>query len=97
MAQKILSQNWSDYNAKKTGGEDPRYFDSSKEWEMNYLVKKIRKIYPLYNEAVVRATLERCARHMPVPCPRFTFVNCLMNMLQNEPMDHINQRMNRAV
>ncbi len=92
MAQKILSQDWSDYNARKNDSEDPRFFDSSKAWEMEYLAKKIKQVYPLHNDAVIHGTLKKCARYMPAPCPRFTFVNCLMNMLQNEPMEHISRR-----
>jgi hypothetical protein len=45
MPQRILNEDWSDYDNRKLKGVDARYFSCEEEWERNYLVRKIRKFY----------------------------------------------------
>ena len=84
MPQKILAGNWPEYHDRKKVYEDSRYFDSSIEWEVDFLTNRIISIYPLYSEELVRKAIDKCRHHLPIPYRRTSFVTCLMIMLKGD-------------
>lgn len=82
MPQRILNEDWSDYDNRKLKGVDARYFSCEEEWERNYLVRKIRKFYPQYSETAIQAAIASCCKQVPAPRPRKQFVECVMSKLR---------------
>lgn len=83
MPQKILSENWSDYDNRKKKKEDALFFSCEEEWERTYLVTKIRKNYPQYSEQQINTAINTCCRVIDAPRPRDKFVSCVINRLRS--------------
>ena len=81
MPEKILNDNWSDYDKKKKKWEDRFFFSCEESWEVDYLVSKIRKIYPLKSESAIRAAITSCCKEILAPRPRDKFVHCVMGKI----------------
>ena len=81
MPQRILHDDWSEYDNKKKKWEDRFFFSCEESWEVDYLVSKIKKIYPLKTDAAIRAAIASCCKEVPGNKPREKFVNCVMSKL----------------
>jgi hypothetical protein len=82
MPQRVLSEDWSDYDDKKKKHTDALFFSCEETWERDYLTKKIQKVYPLYSEAAVTAAISACCVEVRAPRPRKPFVECVMRRLR---------------
>jgi len=83
MPQKILSEDWSEYDNKKKKKEDALFFSCEEPWEQNYLIQKIRNVYPQYSEAAITAAIAACCLEVRAPRPRKSFVECVMRRLRS--------------
>jgi hypothetical protein len=81
MPDKILNENWSDYDNRKKKLEDRFFFSCDESWEVDYLVSKIKKNYPLKTETAIRAAITSCCKDVPAPRQRDKFVRCVMSKL----------------
>lgn len=81
MPEKILNENWSDYDNKKKRYIDRFFFACEETWEVDYLVSKIRKNYPSKSESAIRAAIASCCREVSAPRPRDKFVRCVMSKI----------------
>ena len=81
MPQRVLNEDWSDYDNRKKRYTDRFFFSCEESWEVDYLVAKIRKVYPLKSEASIRAAISSCCREVPAPRPRDKFVRCVITKL----------------
>jgi len=81
MPDKILNDDWSYYDDRKKKGVDRLFFACEESWEVDYLVSKIRKIYPAKTETGIRAAILSCCKEVPAPRPRDKFVRCVMSKL----------------
>jgi len=77
---KVL-ENWSDYDDRKKKGEDSRYFACSEAWEVQYLIDRIRKVYPNLGTETIRRAIEQCCASVSAPRPRKDFVECVLKRL----------------
>jgi len=83
MPDKILNDDWTDYNQRKALNKQKiNEFSCNAVWELDYLVKKITTIYPKYSEAEIRNTIGSCCRAIPAPHLRDFFVSCVMSALR---------------
>ena len=82
MPQKVLNEDWSDYDDRKKKQTDARFFSCEESWEREYLVRTIRRVYPHYSEAAVTAAIGACCVEVSAPRPRRTFVECVMRRLR---------------
>jgi hypothetical protein len=82
MPQRVLNEDWSDYDDRKKRHTDARYFSCEESWEREYLVRKVRKIYPQYSEIAINAAIAACCSEVPAPRPRVRFVECVMRRLR---------------
>jgi hypothetical protein len=84
MPQKVLNEDWSDYDNRKIRDlRDAKDFACTESWEVDYLVSKIRKVYPTYNENTIRNAISSCCRTVGAPHPRKAFVECVMQRLRS--------------
>ena len=83
MPQKVLNEDWSDYDNKKKKKEDALFFSCEESWERDYLKLKIRKVYPQYSEAEITAAISACCLEVKAPRPRKAFVECVMKRLRS--------------
>lgn len=83
MPHKILNEDWSDYDNRKIRDRwDAKDFSCTETWEVNYLVEKIRKVYPFYIDQNIRSAIVNCCAALGSPHPRKPFVECVMKRLR---------------
>ena len=83
MPQRILNEDWSDYDNRKIWGRpDAKDFLCTEIMEVNYLLGKIGRIYPSYEEAEIRNAIRTCCMALGAPHPRAAFVTCVMKKLR---------------
>ena len=82
MPQKVLSEDWSDYDNRKKKGTDAQFFSCDEFWEREYLVHKIRRVYPQYGEDGIGTAISACCLEVRAPHPRKAFVECVMKRLR---------------
>jgi hypothetical protein len=82
MPNKVLKEDWSDYDNRKMKYADARYFSCVETWEREYLIRKIRKNYPQYSETAIEKAIDACCKTVPSPRPRPRFVECVMARLR---------------
>jgi hypothetical protein len=81
MPQRILNEDWEDYdNRKIRDSRDSRYFSCEEPWEVDYLVKKIKK-HKGNSEQEIKNAIASCCKTIAAPRPRKTFVECVMSKL----------------
>ncbi len=80
MPQRVLNEDWSEYDNRKKRYIDRFFFACSESWEVEYLVKKILKYYP-NSEMKIRLAIKICCNEIPGNKPRDKFVRCVMSKL----------------
>jgi hypothetical protein len=81
-AQRILNENWSDYDNKKIRDKrDSRYFACDEQWEIDYLVIYIKKHFPFHTDTQILNAIASCCKTIPAPRPRKEFVECVVSKL----------------
>ena len=81
MPQRILNEDWSDYDNRKKVYVDRFFFSCEEDWEVDYLVRKIKKVLPLKSDEDIRNAIISCCKMVPAPRPRQRFVECVMGRL----------------
>jgi len=82
MSEKVLNEDWSDYDDRKIrDSRDAKYFACDESWEREYLIKKIRSVYNYERDTIAKA-IDKCCESVPAPRPRKQFVECVMRRLQ---------------
>jgi hypothetical protein len=82
MSEKVLIEDWSDYDNKKIKGRpDSKDFACTETWEVDYLVGKYRKLHPDIRETLVRQAITACCGELKSPHPRKPFVACVSKKL----------------
>ena len=79
---KILKDNWQDYNDRKIReNHDPEVFSCKENWEIDFLVTKIRRLYRHFSEDLIKNAINACSSANDQR-PRKDFVNCVMMRLR---------------
>lgn len=87
MTEKVLIDDWADYEHVKRQQQDQlMQFNYWEGWEVNYLVDKILRLYPIYTEALVRRCIRTCCAKVPEIRERTDFVECVMKRLRGEAL-----------
>ncbi len=82
MPHLVLAEDWSDYdNRKIRDGRDRNRFSCEENWEVEYLIGKVTKVYPQYSRDQVRTAITRCC-NSGVDRMRDAFVRCVMERLR---------------
>jgi hypothetical protein len=82
MPHRILNEDWSDYdNRKIRDNRDKSKFSCEESWEVDYLVRKTQKHFPLKTEAQIRTAITSCCLTVKAPRPREEFVKCVAGKL----------------
>lgn len=81
MPNRILNEDWSDYDNKKKKYEDRFFFSCDEDWEIDYLLKKIKRHLPQKTDADIRNAINSCCKEIAAPRHRKTFVECVMRKL----------------
>jgi hypothetical protein len=75
-------EDWSAYDDRKTqAGRDLAFFSVEESWEIEYLIRKIRKYKPDVSDGEIKAAIAYCSRSIPGHKPRKAFVECVMDRL----------------
>lgn len=81
MPQRVLNEDWSDYDNRKKRYVDRFFFSCEESWEVDYLVRKIQKYMTHRTELQIRQAITTCCKEVPAPRPREKFVRCVMGKL----------------
>ena len=82
MSLDLILEDWSDYDDKTIrDGRDGRFFACEEKWEVDYLVRRIKKEYPLLVEEAIRSAISACCQTVRAPRPRRIFVDCVLKRL----------------
>jgi len=82
MPQRILNEDWTDYDNKKIrDGRDGRFISCEESWEVEYLVGKIRKHLPGKSDVQIKDAIAHCCHAVQGNKPRKEFVTCVMGRL----------------
>ena len=80
---RILNENWDDYNDRKIRElHDPEAFSCKENWEVDFLVSKIRRAYRHFSEELIKDAIRACCKNLNDARPRKDFVNCVMMRLR---------------
>lgn len=77
---KIL-ENWEDYDDKKKKKGDANFFACTEDWEVEYLLDKIQRVYPGLSRGDIKAAIASCCKQVGSPRPRREFVECVYSKL----------------
>jgi hypothetical protein len=81
-AQHILETDWTDYdNRKLRNNPDARFFACTEPWEREYLITKIKALYPTHSRQEIVDAIDQCCKTTPAPHPRQKLVECVMHRL----------------
>lgn len=83
-ANKILQEDWSEYDNKKKKHTDANFFACTESWEVDYLLGKIIKHFPQFSKERVKKAIEDCCATVKAPHPRKEFVQCVMSKLKTD-------------
>ncbi len=82
MSTLILNEDWKDYDDRKTkDSRDPKKFSCTEIWEVQFLIKKIKKVYPYLTEGSIRSAIISCCLKFGAPHPREDFINSVTKTL----------------
>jgi len=81
-AERILKEAWSEYDNKKIKDKrDSKYFSCDETWEVDYLMKYIKKYYPFHKDFQILNAIASCCETVHGPRPRKEFVECIVSKL----------------
>lgn len=80
-ATPILNDDWSEYDQRKKAYGDVSTISCDQQWEVNYLINKIKKVYAEVDPIDARAAIKHCCIVMPEPRKRKAFLTCVMRWL----------------
>lgn len=84
MPEKVLNEDWSDYdNRKIRDNRDARFFFCEEQWERDYLIRKIQKFYPWYTKTMIDRAINQCCQSIMALRPREKFVQCVVQRLRD--------------
>ena len=74
-----ILKDWSDYDRrKKACNTSVEYFDFNAEWEVAYLHKRIKNIYPFIPDTTIQNKVKDFAQEVRLPCERATCVKSVL-------------------
>jgi hypothetical protein len=79
MPHPILLEEWSSYDNRKIKNlQDASKFSCTERWEVEYLVDKLKKHFPLKSPQVILKAIQNCCAQVKGPHPRSQFVECVV-------------------
>ncbi|GEP95902.1 hypothetical protein CCY01nite_21620 [Chitinophaga cymbidii] len=82
MLHPVLNEDWSDYdNRRIRDGRDRSKFSCEEQWEVDYLVNKLRRYFPSKTDSAIRNAISSCCTTVRAPRPRQEFVECVVRRL----------------
>lgn len=73
--------DWEDYDNRKKKTQDANFFSCSEDWEIEYLIQKIRKLDPRIREGKIITAIGECCGSVDTPRPRKEFLACIVSNL----------------
>ncbi len=80
LSDSIIKSDWSEYNSRKTRHIDRLLFNCDEDWEIDYLVEKIKE-HGSWPEAQIREAIVLACYEELIPRPRGSFVRCVLKIL----------------
>jgi hypothetical protein len=74
----ILNDDWADYEKRKADRAERLLVNCEEDWELHYLIKKIRRHYPYLSTEEVKAAILDSCRQISKPRPRLLFLQAVL-------------------
>ena len=82
MPQRVLNEDWEDYDNRKIRDKrDSAFFSCDEPWEVNYLIEKLRKRFPFKTDSAIREAIASCCKSVTGIKPRGKFDEHIANRL----------------
>ncbi|MGB8194315.1 MAG: hypothetical protein WCF67_20455 [Chitinophagaceae bacterium] len=82
MLQSILNEDWADYDNKKIKDiRDGSKFSCEEDWEVDYVVKKLKKHLPEKSADEIKTAIKLCCTKISAPHSRERFITCVIENL----------------
>lgn len=81
MSKELILEDWSEYDNRKLKKVDRLFFSCEEKWEVDYLIKKIKKVYPHLDVNDIAFSISACCKIVDAPRPREAFINCVITSL----------------
>lgn len=82
--ERINEINWEVFDLRKLAEDGDRQYFSFKDWEVDFLLQKIKELYPEYTEVnILRAILTLC-KQTSAPHEKKAFVKQIISVLEKQ-------------
>lgn len=82
MLHRVLQEDWSDYDARKTKeGYDKSKVYCEERWEIIYIGQLLKKHYPLKSQYSIFAAIRACCADAKTPLHRSEFITGVIKRL----------------
>lgn len=81
--EKIDDINWEVYDLRKLAEDSDRQYFSFKDWEVDFVIEKVRDIHPEYSEVSILRAILTCCKHSTSPHEKRAFVKQIISVLEN--------------
>ena len=82
MPQRILNEDWTEYDIRKAKeSKDRAFFSCEEQWEVDFLIRLIKKHLPHHRDDTIRSAIASCCGSLQMPRPRKIFVDCVVKKL----------------
>lgn len=82
--QKIDDINWEVYDLRKMAENSDRQYFSFKDWEVDFVIEKVREIHPEYTEVNILRAILTCCKRSSSPHEKKEFVKQIVSVLENQ-------------
>jgi len=84
MAYEELLEGWEAYDNLKKKGGDSLYFYCNEDWEIGYMVNKIKTHYPDLDKTKILIAVKWCCKEIDSPRSREDFIPFVTDKLLDE-------------
>lgn len=82
--ERINEINWEVFDLRKLAEDGDRQYFSFKDWEVDFLLLKIKELYPEYTEVnILRAILTMC-KQTSAPHEKKAFLKQIISVLEKQ-------------
>lgn len=82
--ERINEINWEVFDLRKLAEDGDRQYFSFKDWEVDFLLQKIKELYPEYTEVnILRAILTMC-KQTSAPHEKKAFLKQIISVLEKQ-------------
>ena len=76
--------NWEVYDLRKMAEDSDRQYFSFKDWEVDFVIEKVKELHPKYTEVNILRAILTCCKRSASPHEKREFVKQIISVLDNQ-------------